>query len=105
MSRHLDDGFTIEILRVCTDGFKNACSKLYGACCRIAKEMGYKRAVTYILESEFGASVKAANFVYDDEAGGVKWTGIRDRISLFPELEKKPAEKKKRYIKILTGGA
>ena len=38
----LDDGSTIEIRRVCTDGTRNACSILYGACARIAREMGYK---------------------------------------------------------------
>ena len=29
----------IEINRLCTNGHKNACSKLYGACARTAKEM------------------------------------------------------------------
>ena len=99
VSRHLDNGYTLEICRVCTDGTRNACSKLYGACCRIAKEMGYKRVITYILESEHGASVKAANFIYDGEAGGIKWTGIRNRLTLFPELDKKPQEMKKRFIR------
>lgn len=30
VSRHLDNGETLEINRVCTDGTKNACSMLYG---------------------------------------------------------------------------
>ena len=34
VARYLDDGLTLEILRCCTDGTDNACSKLYGACCR-----------------------------------------------------------------------
>ena len=101
VSRHLDDGLTLEINRVCTDGLANACSKLYGACVRIAKDMGYHKIITYILESEYGASVRAANFIFDGKAGGIKWTGTRDKISLFPELEKRPKEMKKRYIKIL----
>lgn len=37
ISRHYDDGFTLEINRVCTDGTHNACSMLYGASCRIAQ--------------------------------------------------------------------
>lgn len=45
VSRYLDDGLTLEINRVCTDGSRNACSMLYGACCRIAKAMGYKNAL------------------------------------------------------------
>ena len=51
IARKLDDGLTIEIRRVCTDGTYNACSILYGACARIAKDMGYKRVVTYTLIS------------------------------------------------------
>jgi hypothetical protein len=30
VSRHLDDGLTCEINRLCTDGTRNACSMLYG---------------------------------------------------------------------------
>lgn len=52
VSRILDDGYTLEVNRLCTDGTPNACSMLYGAAARIAKEMGYKKIVTYILESE-----------------------------------------------------
>ena len=43
VSRKLDNGLTLEINRVCTLAVKNACSKLYGACIRIGKEMGYKK--------------------------------------------------------------
>lgn len=62
VARKLDDGLTIEIRRVCTDGTRNACSILYGACSRCAKEMGYKRVVTYTLQSEPGTSLKASGF-------------------------------------------
>lgn len=37
-ARKLDDGVTLEIYRNCTDGTKNACTKLYGACIRIARD-------------------------------------------------------------------
>lgn len=84
VSRYLDDGSTLEINRVCTNGMKNACSMLYGACCRIAKEMGYKKVITYTLESESGASVKASNFICDGEAGGKHWTGVRNRGQNIP---------------------
>lgn len=70
VARYLDDGLTIEITRVCTDGTRNACSKLYGACVRIAKAMGYKKVITYILSSEDGASVKASNFVLAEKSAG-----------------------------------
>lgn len=84
VSRHLDDGITCEITRLCTDGTRNACSMLYGACCRIAKAMGYKLIITYILESENGASLKASNFVCDGIAGGTHWTGQRNRGQAIP---------------------
>lgn len=62
----------------------NACSMLYGACCRIAKEMGYKLIITYILKSENGASLKASNFTCDGVAGGTHWTGKRNRGQEIP---------------------
>ena len=73
VSRHYDDGLTCEINRLCTDGTYNACSMLYGACSRIAKEMGYRKIITYILQSENGASLKASNFICEGEAGGTHW--------------------------------
>lgn len=84
VSRYLDDGLTCEINRLCTDGTKNACSMLYGACCRVAKAMGYKRIITYILQSESGVSLRASNFVCDGIAGGTHWTGERDRGQQLP---------------------
>lgn len=95
VSRHLDDGITLEINRVCTDGAYNACSKLYGACCRIAKEMGYARIITYTLQSENGASLKASGFVDEGLAGGTHWTGIRDKGQSIPH------ELKNRWIRNL----
>lgn len=80
----LDDGLTCEINRLCTDGTRNACSMLYGACCRVAKEMGYVKIITYILESENGASLKASNFTCEGIAGGLKWTGSRDTGKEYP---------------------
>lgn len=77
VSRHLDDGDTLEINRLCTDGTQNACSMLYGACARIANDMGYRKVITYILQSENGASLKASNFVCEGVAGGEVWTGVR----------------------------
>ena len=95
VSRYLDDGKTLEINRVCTDGTKNACSILYGASCRIAKEMGYAKVITYTLISESGASLKASNFICEGEAGGTHWTGKRNRGQNIPY------EKKLRWVKVL----
>jgi hypothetical protein len=49
----------LEVLRVCTDGTSNACSFLYGRTAKIARLMGYGRIITYTLESEGGASLRA----------------------------------------------
>ena len=95
VSRFLDDGLTCEINRLCTDGTRNACSALYGACCRIAKEMGYKKVITYILESENGASLKASNFICEGKAGGKIWSGKRMKDKGVPE------ELKTRWVKFL----
>ena len=84
VSRFLDDGLTLEINRLCTDGTRNACSMLYGAACRVAKEIGYEKVITYILESENGASLKASNFECEGIAGGTHWTGKRNRGQEIP---------------------
>lgn len=93
VSRHLDNGLTLEINRVCTDGTRNACSILYGACCRIAKAMGYHKVITYTLRSEPGTSLKASNFADAGIAGGTHWTGKRDRGQQIPYEMKRRWEK------------
>lgn len=70
VSRHLDNGWTLEVNRLCTDGTKNACSMLYAAAWRAARAMGYKKLITYILDSESGTSLKAAGWKCIGQAGG-----------------------------------
>jgi len=88
VSRHLDDGWTIEVNRVATDGTRNVCSMLYGAAWRAARAMGYRRAVTYTLPVEGGASLRASGWRLIGEAGGGEWASRnRPRITLHPELK------------------
>lgn len=54
--------WTAEVRRVCTDGCKNACSMLYAAAWRAARNIGYKRLITYTLETESGASLRAVGW-------------------------------------------
>ena len=68
---------------------------LYGACARIARNMGYEKIITYILESENGASLKASNFTCEGIAGGTHWTGARDKGQGIPK------EMKQRWVKNL----
>ena len=63
VARKIDQQFTAEIVRTCTNGRKNVNSFLYGAAWRIWKEMGGKRIITYTLDYESGASLKGAGFV------------------------------------------
>lgn len=99
VSRALDDGLTCEINRVCTDGTPNACSMLYGASVRIARAMGYRKVITYILESENGASLKASNFVCEGIAGGTEWTGKRYN----GKEQNAPHEMKTRWVYAIKG--
>ena len=89
VSRMLDDGWTLEVVRCCTDGAENACSLLYGAAARAAFAMGYKRIGTYTLPSEGGASLRAAGWRLIGEAGGGSWScKSRPRVDKHPTLIK-----------------
>lgn len=92
VSRYLDDGWTLEVNRLCTDGTKNACSFLYAAAWRAARNMGYKKLITYILDSETGNSLKAAGWKCIGKCGGKRWTGARR-----PEVDLYPAQMKLRF--------
>ena len=112
VNRVLDDGKTLEVVRLCTDGTPNACSFLYSRCARIAKELGYERIITYILQTECGDSLKASGWTLEAEkVGGGTWnTPSRERelierqVSLFEQKPKYSTEKKKRYSKFLGDG-
>lgn len=75
VSRHQDDGRTLEVTRLCTDGeTRNVASKLYAACWRAAKNMGYTRLITYTLVEEEGTSLNATVFeVVHERTGGGSW--------------------------------
>lgn len=92
VARYLDDGWTLEVNRLCTDGTKNVCSILYAASWRAARAMGYKKLITYILENESGVSLKAAGWKCVGMAGGLRWTGRRR-----PEVDLYPAQMKLKF--------
>lgn len=85
IARMLNDGWTLEINRTCTDGTRNANSFLYGACLRAAWALGYKKVITYNLPEEGGASLRAAGFRCVGEAGGGSWSrAVRPRVDTHP---------------------
>ena len=96
VSRYMDDGTTLEVNRLCTTGEKNVCSFLYGAAARAAKALGYRKIITYTLDSEPGTSLRAAGWSCAGLAGGKRWTGQRR-----PAVDLYPAQMKLRYEKIL----
>lgn len=73
VARALDDGLTLEVARLATDGTANACSCLYGAMRRSAQNMGFERIITYILTTEPGTSLRAAG-----------WTLARTHLKVSP---------------------
>ena len=85
VSRHRDDGDTLEVTRLATDGTKNACSFLYGAARRAAFALGYRRIGTYILASEPGTSLIASGWRCLGERGGGRWNcASRPRVDVHP---------------------
>lgn len=88
------DGFTIEITRVATNGHANACSRLYGALCRAAAAVGFRRAVTFTRLDEPGTSLLAAGFTDDGLTKEESW----DRF-MRPRHERR--EQHRRWVRVL----
>lgn len=85
VSRHLDDSWTAEATRCCTDGTPHAASKLYAAAWRAARAMGYRRLITYTLKEEPGTSLKAAGWTALYETEGGSWNvPSRPRVDTHP---------------------
>jgi len=73
LARALDDGATLEVLRLCTVGAPNACSFLYGAARRAARALGHRRLVTYTLAGEPGTSLRAAGWRLAARVPAASW--------------------------------
>lgn len=89
VARHYDDGLTLEVTRCCTDGTKNACSQLYGAARRSAFALGYRRLITYTLQTEAGTSLVAAGYRVIGTTSGGSWN-----CDSRPRIDKHPTQKK-----------
>jgi hypothetical protein len=85
VARERDDGVTAEVTRLATDGTRNVCSFLYGACVRASFALGFKRIGTYILASEPGTSLIAAGWRQIGEVRGRSWScPSRPRVDTQP---------------------
>lgn len=90
VSRYLQDGFTLEVTRLCVkEGIKNGCSMLYSTAWRVSKNLGYRKLITYILDTESGKSLNASGWKLIGERGGGSWN-VKSR----PRIDKHPLQKK-----------
>lgn len=87
-ARAIDPSKVVEVTRVATDGTANACSFLYGAACRIAREMGFTHAMTYTLAREPGTSLRAAGWREDGRVHGRSWDTPSRRRAEHPIEDK-----------------
>lgn len=90
VSKELDNGYTLEVNRLCTDGTPNACSILYSAAWRATKALGWTKLITYILDSESGVSLYASNWRLIGEAGSSRGWSVPSR----PRVDTNPKQKK-----------
>jgi hypothetical protein len=89
VARGLDDTWTAEVTRCCTDGTPHACSMLYAAAWRAARALGYKRLITYTLDTEPGTSLIAAGWKAVGQVQGRSWScQSRPRVDTHPLQDK-----------------
>ena len=85
VARMLADDYTAEVTRLATSGERNACSILYAAAWRACRALGYRRLITYILDTEPGTSLRAAGWACVGQAGGGSWSRkSRPRVDDHP---------------------
>lgn len=89
VARLLQDGWTAEVVRCCTDGTRNAPSMLYGTAWRAVRALGYRKLITYTLPEEGGASLRGSGMRLIGAAGGGTWNREwRPRIDTHPTQTK-----------------
>ena len=100
VARFQDDGWTLEVQRVATDGCPNACSALYGAAARMTKALGFHRIITYIREDEPGTTLRAAGWLREEvPAGTLHW----DRPNIArPRVQKTEPMRRTRWAVTFT---
>ncbi len=90
VARMLDNGWTLEVIRCCTDGTPHVASKLYAAAWRAARALGYQRLITYTLIEEPGTSLAAAGWKALHETQGGSWNREgRPRVDNAPTGQKR----------------
>ncbi|SRR5258706_14181502 len=78
VARMLDDGRTVDVTRLCTNGYPNAASSLLGRARRVASALGCTRLVSYTLASEDGTSYRAAGWEAKAKVKARAWVRSKD---------------------------
>lgn len=99
VAREVDWRVVCEVSRLVTNGTKNACSFLYGACARVAKALGFQKIQTYILDDEPGTSLKASGWLFDGFTSGGNWNHSKKNAGT--RREDQPMCPKQRWVKVL----
>lgn len=97
VARNTDWLTVAEVTRLVTDGTKNACSMLYAASARVAREMGFRKIQTFILDEETGVSLRSAGWEFDGFSNGGTWA----RVARL-RREDQPMGRKQRWVKGLS---
>lgn len=97
VSRKRQDGWTLEVTRLCTNGTPHVASKLYAAAWRVARELGYRRLITFILKTEPGTSLRAAGWRLVGETSGKTWSQPSR-----PRVDKHPLQERLRFEKTVS---
>ena len=95
VGRKTDQYSVAEITRLVTNGTPNACSFLYAASARIARDMGFEKIQTFILKEEPGVSLVAAGWSFEGltDSKPHKWHSRGGR------RDDQPSEAKQRWSK------
>jgi hypothetical protein len=101
VSRGFDSYRVAEVTRLVTDGTRDACSMLYGAAARIARDMGFDRIQTYILDSEPGTSLRAAGWTLEGVTAGGDWN--HSAAYQGTRRTDQPMGPKQRWVKTFRG--
>lgn len=99
-ARAINQYLVAEVSRLVTDGTKNACSFLYGAAARVAKEMGFIKIQTYIIENERGVTLRASGWEFETITEGGDWNHSWRKGRRTDQ----PMCKKQRWAKTFPGG-
>lgn len=91
------------VTRLVTDGTRNACSFLYSAAARAARELGYEEIETFILETETGISLRAAGWRFASVSPARSWDGRPGQLDLDGHTRRvdQPECAKQRWVKTL----